>query len=94
MPRTYKHLYPVAPGQVRPRTDILRYGLNDDDSQSDPYDLYEEEVPKAGVQVMASYQRARWYNGKIFNWYGRRKQTGRGQGSSGLRFDTIEEIRN
>ena len=93
MPRTLKHLYPGSPGQVRPRTDILRVGLNDNDVQQHPYDLYEEEVPKAGVQVMANFQRARWYNGKIFNWYGRRKRTGRGQGSSGLRFDTISEIK-
>ena len=93
MPRTLKHLYPNSPGQVRPRTDILRYGLLNNDTQQTPYDLFEEEVPKAGVQVMANYQRARWYDGKIFNWYGRRKQTGRGQGSSGLRFDTISEIK-
>ena len=93
MPRTLKHLYSNSPGQIRPRTNILRVGLNDDDVQQFPNDLYEEEVPKAGVQVMASYQRARWYNGKIFNWYGRSKRTGRGQGSSGLRFDTISEIK-
>ena len=92
MPRTLKHLYPSSPGQIRPRTDILRVGLLNNDIQNTPYDLFEEEVPKAGVQVMANFQRARWYNGKIFNWYGRRKRTGRGQGSSGLRFDTISEI--
>jgi hypothetical protein len=93
MPRTLRNLYPTSPGQVRPRTDILRAGLRDNDTQQFSYDLYEEEVPKAGVQVIANYQRARWYNGKIFNWYGRRKRTGRGQGSSGLRFDTITEIK-
>lgn len=94
MPRTLSHLYPESPGQVRPRTDILRYGLRENDSQDDPYDIFEEEVPKAGIQVMATFQRARWYDGKIFNWYGRRKRTGRGQGSSGLRFDTISEIKS
>jgi len=93
MPRTFKQLYPLSPGQIRPRTDILRYGLNDDDTQQSPYDIFEEEVPKAGVQVMATFQRARWYNGSIFTWFGRRKRTGRGQGSSGLRFDTTSEIK-
>lgn len=93
MPRTLKHLYPNSPGQIRPRTDILRLGLNSNDQQQFSYDLFEEEIPKAGTQVSASFQRARWYQGKIFNWYGRRRQTGRGQGSSGLRFDTITEIR-
>ena len=94
MPRTLKHLYPHSPGQVRPRTDILRYGLNEDDSQAEPYDIFEEEVPKAGVHVLASFQRARWYGGKTFTWLGRRKRTGRGQGSSGLRFDTITDLKN
>lgn len=92
MPRTMVHLYPNAPGQIRPRTDILRYGLNEYDTQINPYDLFEEEVPRAGVQVMANYQRARWYNGATFTWFGRRKRTGRGEGSSGLRFDTISQI--
>jgi len=93
MPRTFKPLYPQSPGQIRPRTYVLRYGLNDDDIQQSPYDIFEEEVPKAGVQVMATFQRARWYDGKIFTWYGRKKRTGRGQGSSGLRFDTTSEIK-
>lgn len=92
MPRTLKHLYPHSPGQVRPRTDILRYGLNDNDTQATSYDIFEEEVPKAGIQVIANFQRARWYGGKTFVWLGRRKRTGRGQGSSGLRFDRISDI--
>ena len=94
MPRTLPHLYPGSPGQVRPRTDILRYGLRDDEMQDEPYDIFEEEVPRAGIQVIAGYQRARWYGGKTFVWMGRRKRTGRGQGSSGLRFDSIKDIRN
>jgi len=93
MPRTFKPLYPMSPGQVRPRSYVLRYGLNDDDIQQSPYDIFEEEIPKAGVQVMATFQRSRWYNGKTFTWYGRKKHTGRGQGSSGLRFDTTSEIK-
>lgn len=94
MPRVIDGLDSLIPGQIRPRTYILRQGLNDDDTQDKPYDIYEEEVPKAGVQVMATFQRARWYNGKTFIWYGYRKRTGRGQGSSGLRFDTTSDIKN
>lgn len=94
MPRTIKGLYPDAPGPVRPRTAILRYGIDDEDQQEQPYYIFEEEVPRAGVQVTATFQRVRWYNGKIVTWFGRRKKTGRGEGSSGLMFDTISDLKN
>ena len=53
--------------------------------------LYEEEVPREGVRVTRSYQLTRWLDGSTHVWMGRRKQTGHGEGSSGLRFDTAEE---
>jgi hypothetical protein len=53
--------------------------------------LYEEEVPREGVRVTRSYQLTRWLDGSTHVWMGRRKRTGRGEGSSGLRFDTAEE---
>ncbi len=54
--------------------------------------LYEEEVPRAGAKVTRAYQYARWLGGATHLWIGRRKQPGRGEGSSGLRFDIIEPI--
>lgn len=93
MPRSIAGLYPDAPGPVRPRTGILSYGINENDQQEQPYYIFEEEVPKAGVQVTSTFQRARWYNGKTVTWFGRRKRTGRGEGSSGLMFDIISDIR-
>jgi hypothetical protein len=87
---------------IRPRTAIARYGMKDDptaevetfvngtwDEQNAPYFINEEEVPRAGAKVTASFQRTRWYNGKIFNWFGRRKTVGRGEGASGLQYDII-----
>jgi hypothetical protein len=53
--------------------------------------LYEEEVPREGARVTRNYQLARWLDGSTHLWMGRRKQVGRGEGSSGLRFDTAEE---
>jgi hypothetical protein len=76
---------------VRPTTAILRPGLADDDHQIAPYYVHEEEVPRAGIRVEASYQRARWYDGAVVAWYGRRKTSGRGEGGSGLRFDVLED---
>jgi len=46
-------------------------------------------VPRAGAMVTASFQRTRWFDWQVFTWFGRRKQTGRGEGSSGLQFDQV-----
>ena len=55
-----------------------------------PLELYEEEVPREGVRVTRSYQYTRWTDGSTHLWMGRRKGVGRGEGSSGLRFDRLE----
>jgi hypothetical protein len=55
------------------------------------YFLAEEEVPRAGRIVNRAFKRARWFDGTTFLWVGRRSTTGRGEGSSGLVFDQIEE---
>lgn len=51
--------------------------------------LHEEEVPRSGVFVQGSWQRARGYDGKVVLWYGYKKTTGRGEGQSGLMFDQV-----
>ncbi|ODT46174.1 MAG: hypothetical protein ABS70_01390 [Nitrospira sp. SCN 59-13] len=53
--------------------------------------LYEEEVPREGARVTRSYQYARWIDGTTHLWIGRRKEPGRGEGSSGLEFDVVEQ---
>jgi hypothetical protein len=52
--------------------------------------LHDEEVPREGVRVTRAYQSARWIDGSTYLWIGRRKRPGRGEGSSGLRFDSAE----
>ena len=52
--------------------------------------IEEQEVPRSGVIVERSVQRIRWMNGRTFLWVGRRKITGRGEGSSGLTFDKMD----
>ncbi|MGS2619512.1 hypothetical protein ACVCAH_34125 [Micromonospora sp. LZ34] len=71
------------PEKVRPRTTLLRHGL------PRAYFIHEEEVPRAGTVVTQAYQRTRWVGGKVAVWFGARKQTGRGEGYSGLRFDGL-----
>ena len=59
----------------------------------DDHDLIqmpEEEVPREGARITRAYQLARWMDGSTYLWLGRRKTVGRGEGSSGLRFDTTE----
>ncbi len=78
---------------IRPRTWLLRQGLDDPAGPPAPYYLHEEEVPRAGVRVTRAYQRTRWRDGRVWVWLGARKQTGRGEGSSGLAFDRIVDLR-
>jgi hypothetical protein len=85
MPRILKGSKSIE--KIYPKTVLLREGL--DLSKPEPYFIYEEEVPRAGCQVGMSFQRTRWYNGRVVTWLGMRKVTGRGEGSSGLAFDQI-----
>ena len=85
MPRFLKDEDPPTFERVRPRTVLLREGLD----QGKPYYIHEEEVTRAGIHVSQSFQRTRWNNGKVFTWLGVKKRTGRGEGHSGLAFDRI-----
>jgi hypothetical protein len=57
-----------------------------------PLRLEEEEVPREGAVVDRAFQFARWIDGSRFLWLGRRKRVGKGEGSSGLRFDSADRI--
>jgi hypothetical protein len=81
---------PATPRKVRPRTALVREGL--DRAEPIAYKLHEEEIPRAGVRVTQSFQRTRWRDGRAGVWLGVRKQTGRGEGSSGLAFDSIRDV--
>jgi len=51
--------------------------------------MFDEEVPREGVHVSRHYQLARWLEGSTCVWMALRKGVGRGEGSSGLRFDSV-----
>jgi hypothetical protein len=76
---------PDPPVKVQPRTVLLRQGL--DEATPQPYFLHEEEVSRAGTAATQAYQRTRWTDGQVYTWLRVRRQTGRGEGSSGLAFD-------
>ena len=52
--------------------------------------MFDEEVPREGIHVARHYQLARWIDGSTWAWMALRKFVGRGEGSSGLRFDSVE----
>lgn len=77
--------------RIKPRTSLLREGL--DLEEPVPYFVHEEEVPRAGIRVEQTYQRTRWHDGRAHVWLGVTKKVGRGEGSSGLEFDRLVEMR-
>lgn len=96
---------PMTPAQVAPRSYRLRRGaLPGVDGKATPplglmlepnrrLDIHEEEIPRAGARVTRSWQFARGLDGAPYLWMGRRKQPGRGEGSSGLRFDIADRAK-
>ncbi len=81
----------VAVERIRPQTELLRFGYDSAMNQWNPYYIFEEEVPRSGIVVSRTWQRARWQNGKVVLWLGRRKENGRGEGNSGLRYDYLTQ---
>ncbi|MGI9552961.1 MAG: hypothetical protein ACR2MT_17275 [Aurantibacter sp.] len=92
MPRILENDAPDNAQKIKPRTQLVREGL--DKNPVEAYFIHEEEIPRAGIRAYQTFQRTRWYNGKVVNWFGARKQTGRGEGHSGLAFDQIVPTRN
>jgi hypothetical protein len=82
--------------KVKPRTVLLREGLDADKPIS--YMIHEEEVSRAGTRLMQSYQRTRAWGdgaacGRVLTWLRVQRQTGRGEGSSGLAFDRLVDVK-
>ena len=52
-----------------------------------PYQVFDEEIPRAAPRVERIVYRARAHDGQSFLWVARRKRSGAGETQSGLRFD-------
>jgi hypothetical protein len=78
------------PAKIRPRTALLREGL--DSTPPQPYHVHEEQVPRAGARLTRQYQRTRWTDGRVCTWLRVRRGTGRGEAASGLRFDELVDV--
>jgi hypothetical protein len=64
--------------------------LNPEPVSPNGLQIYEEEIPREGIRVTRNYQLTRWHDGSTHLWIGRKKAVGRGEGSSGLKFDSVE----
>jgi hypothetical protein len=53
--------------------------------------LFDEEVPREGQHLTRRRVVARWIDGSTWMWTAFRKEIGRGEGSSGLVFDRLDE---
>jgi hypothetical protein len=76
-----------APQLIHPRGTLLRADLSLDISD-DLLRIAEEEIPREGILLTRRFQLARTATGGSVLWIGRQKVAGRGEGASGLRFDT------
>jgi hypothetical protein len=81
---------PDPPVKVQPRTALMREGL--DRTPAQPYFVHEEEVSRAGTRVMQTFERTRWTDGRVYTWLRVVRQTGRGEGASGLAFDQLASV--
>ncbi|MEU6578248.1 hypothetical protein [Streptomyces sp. NPDC046805] len=99
------HWFPLLPIEPRPGAYVLRLGHLDgpdgiplrplggllNPGLPSAYDLFAEEVPREGVTLTRTHQYARTTDGRSLLWTARRARPGRGESSSGLRFDQLEE---
>ena len=56
------------------------------------FEVAENEIPRSGIVLTRSFQMARTGDGRRLVWLGRTKRAGRGEGSSGLRFDALSPV--
>jgi hypothetical protein len=74
---------------IHPKGMLLRTDPRQAPDNEPPLRIEEEEIPREGAIVERTFQYARWFDGRSLLWLGRRKHAGRGEGSSGLRFDDL-----
>jgi hypothetical protein len=76
---------------IHPKGVLLRTDLRQPPDAEPALRIEEEEVPREGAVVTRAFQFARWIDGRSLLWLGRRKRAGRGEGTSGLRFDVVSK---
>ncbi len=80
-----------TPVRIRPRTRLLGYNGKPENEKPDPLFIFEEEVPRTGMELSLIWKRARWLNGQTFTWLARKKKVGKGEIDANFRFDTLKK---
>ena len=77
----------LAVFEFHPRGVLLRSDVTQAPWEESPLRVAEEEIGREGLVVERRFQYARTADGRAVLWVGRRRRVGRGEASSGLRFD-------
>ncbi|MFL5740209.1 MAG: hypothetical protein ACJ75B_08325 [Flavisolibacter sp.] len=72
----------TVPGTASPKSVLLT-------EVASPYYINEEEILNSGITVIRHWRRSRWIDGKVCQWVGREKQTGKSEGNNSLEFDVL-----
>jgi hypothetical protein len=105
VPPNWIPLLPVQPTASNPKQSLLRKGaiLQPDGSGAVHHAkgelltsvanllIYDEEVPREGVRITRQRRASRWTDGSTWVWTSLRNQVGSGEGSSALRFDSVQD---
>lgn len=79
------------PVRIRPRSRLLGYNGKSEEQKPDPLFIFEEEVPRTGIELGFVWKRTRWFNGQTRVWLSRRKTVGRGEIDANFRFDMLRK---
>jgi len=90
VPRRIKGSQEIVLRRAQVARDVAEFTPHISSLLSEHKRIREESLPKAGRRLQLTRQRARSTDGRTHLWLGRKVLTGRGEGSSGLRFDYLE----
>lgn len=79
------------PVRIRPRTRLLGNNGKPEDQKPDPLFIFEEEIPRTGIELGLVWKRTRWFNGQTRVWLSRKKSIGRGEIDANFKFDTLRK---
>ncbi|MEO7983165.1 MAG: hypothetical protein ABI688_03680 [Bacteroidota bacterium] len=81
----------LSPVRIRPRTSLLGYKGKREDQKPEPLLIFEEEIPRTGIELSLVWKRVRWFDGQTFTWLARKKSIGKGEIDANFRFDFIKK---
>lgn len=87
-PRVSNDFQPV---RIRPRTSLLGWSGRGEHEKPAPQFVYEEEIPRTGMELSMVWKRVRWLGGQTLTWLARKKGVGKGEVDANFRFDVLKK---